>query len=653
MQTNQNKRFRLAFVVLSLFIFSGLFVFVLPVSAGPELDCGDGLDNDGDTDIDCKDDDCSNSVSCTSSVSPQPEFEVNCTDRIDDDADGATDCADDDCGSQCTSSEFEVNCTDGIDDDSDGATDCADDDCGSQCTSVTSSGECTCWCTKDDGAYWKGKVADRAICTTECGSDDVLSCSQNPSDSPLRNSRCWTEEQCAGSKGGGVIQAVSECKQGMGYCYSDDKIPLSVGIPDFAGGAIGADGKEKPLIFEVEDIGQYIRILYLYLTYAAGIFAIVMIMIGGVQWIIGSGVGDIKQAQHRISQAVIGLVLVFGAYLLLYTVSPSLVDLQTLRIPKIKQMEFVNQSCEQFIADEYTVERDGSEVTSGACGDEDGEVTAEPTGKEGTVVLPVPCSFITCKTPGAACVAFEQERICSSCSEIRKISVNGFQPSMCAAIDAALKTQNTQDSCLYDALHANVDLLDACMLVKPNCESIINQEGDRCKGYEQMLVQAYPNQTRPLSTLNGFPTILETFCGADTCQVSHEFGCKFTQPDGVNLNGTCSCASGGECTKILNWCSGVNECSDYKSAANATGQDWEAACRGDYCLLGPCQVDTTLRNECEPADENWCLNVDVCEDYKDAATGAGEDWENACQDDVCNVDSCEVDRTFINECVSI
>jgi len=84
--------------------------------------CSDGLDNDGDGRIDCADPDCTGppapSPACT------PEI---CDNGIDDDGDGAIDCADTECSflPGCGSE----NCVDGIDNDSDGRIDCIDPDC--------------------------------------------------------------------------------------------------------------------------------------------------------------------------------------------------------------------------------------------------------------------------------------------------------------------------------------------------------------------------------------------------------------------------------------------------------------------------------------------------------------------------------------------
>ena len=89
--------------------------------SGAELDCGDGVDNDGDGDIDCDDSDCASQQICN---------ESDCTDGVDNEGDGLIDCDDPDCAADAAC--FESDCTDGIDNDTgaaDGLIDCDDSDC--------------------------------------------------------------------------------------------------------------------------------------------------------------------------------------------------------------------------------------------------------------------------------------------------------------------------------------------------------------------------------------------------------------------------------------------------------------------------------------------------------------------------------------------
>ncbi|MEM7230940.1 MAG: hypothetical protein AAF517_02120, partial [Planctomycetota bacterium] len=83
--------------------------------------CSDGVDNDGDGDIDCADSQCASFFACGDEV---------CDDLIDNDADGHTDCGDSDCDADpyCANARPEF-CGDRQDNDRDGLVDCEDLDC--------------------------------------------------------------------------------------------------------------------------------------------------------------------------------------------------------------------------------------------------------------------------------------------------------------------------------------------------------------------------------------------------------------------------------------------------------------------------------------------------------------------------------------------
>jgi hypothetical protein len=92
-----------------------------------ELECDDGIDNDGDGATDCDDADCSGFPGCGGGVPSEI-----CDDGIDNDGDGATDCDDDDClvFHGCGGGvPFETSCNDAVDNDGDGLVDCQDPDC--------------------------------------------------------------------------------------------------------------------------------------------------------------------------------------------------------------------------------------------------------------------------------------------------------------------------------------------------------------------------------------------------------------------------------------------------------------------------------------------------------------------------------------------
>lgn len=78
----------------------GPYTLTVLVSAAPtsETDCSDGIDNDGDTFIDCCDEDCAADLACLA--------EIDCSDGIDNDCDTLFDCDDDDCSADAACMVF-------------------------------------------------------------------------------------------------------------------------------------------------------------------------------------------------------------------------------------------------------------------------------------------------------------------------------------------------------------------------------------------------------------------------------------------------------------------------------------------------------------------------------------------------------------------
>lgn len=100
------------------------------------------------------------------------------------------------------------------------------------------------------------------------------------------------------------------------------------------------EGPDKEYFF-VPYLAEYLAAIYSYLTGIAGIFAIAMIMYGGIKWIFSAGdSGKISKAKETITHAVIGLVLVLGSYLLLFALNPDLVTFKALKIKSVPQILF-------------------------------------------------------------------------------------------------------------------------------------------------------------------------------------------------------------------------------------------------------------------------------------------------------------------------
>jgi D-alanyl-D-alanine dipeptidase len=76
-------------------------------------------------------------------------------------------------------------------------------------------------------------------------------------------------------------------------------------------------------------MAQYISGVYKYAVSIAGVIAAVMMMIGGIQYLTAGGdAGRVSRGKERINDALLGLMLVLGTYMVLQVINPDLVKMQ-------------------------------------------------------------------------------------------------------------------------------------------------------------------------------------------------------------------------------------------------------------------------------------------------------------------------------------
>ncbi|MEK7615122.1 MAG: hypothetical protein AAB431_01915 [Patescibacteria group bacterium] len=102
-------------------------------------------------------------------------------------------------------------------------------------------------------------------------------------------------------------------------------------------------------LLSVSFLSQYISGLYKYLLSIAGVIAIVMVMIGGFQYVLGAGAkGQGEKGKERIKNGVIGLILLLSVYLILYTVNPQLTVFKPLTLEVIKEKDLDTGDSSEF-----------------------------------------------------------------------------------------------------------------------------------------------------------------------------------------------------------------------------------------------------------------------------------------------------------------
>jgi hypothetical protein len=87
---------------------------------------------------------------------------------------------------------------------------------------------------------------------------------------------------------------------------------------------------------DIKDLPDYIKAAYNFSTAAIVVLCIVMVLIGGVQWIISAGdSGKIGKAQDRIMKALTGLAIALFATVMLYQINPNLLTFSPLKLTPI------------------------------------------------------------------------------------------------------------------------------------------------------------------------------------------------------------------------------------------------------------------------------------------------------------------------------
>ncbi len=127
---------------------------------------------------------------------------------------------------------------------------------------------------------------------------------------------------CCNEKGMDISQPVSQVKESK-FKAPDLQIPIdTVDLSDVVC-QVDENGDRS---CSIPWIGQYISGIYQYAISIAGILAAVVLMAGGVLWLVSGGdSGRISKAKEMIIGSVSGLVILMASYIILYQINPNLV----------------------------------------------------------------------------------------------------------------------------------------------------------------------------------------------------------------------------------------------------------------------------------------------------------------------------------------
>jgi len=284
-----------------------------------------------------------------------------------------------------------------------------------------------CWCTSKEGAKKLPTSLGTDACSTACkkAGERMVACAFKIDQLPERSPYCFTKSICTKQNGIFDTKQAIDCIPGQNYCFPDpekaEKVKLNVAIPN----PINAS---KPLTI-TGNIGEYINAFFTYIVYTGMVIAIVMVMVGGLQYTLGASSKDgVSKGKKRITNGVTGFVLLLCVNLIASTVNPYLIKLKVPKFPMVKRIDLVTAtSCETMEAEYILKAVDGTDIAADQkkCGTS-ATIVSKKDG--GSVAGATSCDYTKCPEKGQGCLGTGENAKCLACAEV-KPGAPGILPS--------------------------------------------------------------------------------------------------------------------------------------------------------------------------------------------------------------------------------
>ena len=393
---------------------------------------------------------------------------------------------------------------------------------------------CTCFCKTDKGAQ---QPLDQKVtldkCESLCSGTEFLTCAQTAGGFPGNNALCFSAADCAKVKGKLSPQQAPECPSSMTYCFPESqavKAKLNVKI-----------GKMET----VEDLGTYVSTAYSWMLGAAAVFAVIFIMIGGLEWVLSAGgATSVTKAKDRIKNGIIGLLLLISVSLILQTVNPELLKLQVARPSLLRQIVLAGNSCEKLVKEGYIIETEKNAKL------ECGTTAVIKTDPKGNMVADgLTCQYTSCANGWAACIGVATNAKCVECNSVsagNPSSPAQPSPAVCSMLEIKKYAKNATtgkewfwygNSCTFvkgglagvAELQLSSDVTisnDSCLDSRVDCSQITD-----CDAYDKVKSYVYDKNKTLVWTLFGdfAKTQFSLMCSSDPCGVGGSKGCEWGQ----------------------------------------------------------------------------------------------------------------------------
>lgn len=188
-----------------------------------------------------------------------------------------------------------------------------------------------CTCYDDDKAV---SVDGTEACVALCGEDTATETEDGVCSCSTTSQTLNCDSLCTDN---GYTAAPATDSSSTGSSQEAEYISpsLQVDIPTVQFSEVLKEGGN----LRINWLGEYVGGVYQYLLGIGALLATIMIMIGGLQYTLASGSGNTAKAKKRITDAVIGLVLLFCVYLILWIVNPRLTLFTSVELLEVDAIE--------------------------------------------------------------------------------------------------------------------------------------------------------------------------------------------------------------------------------------------------------------------------------------------------------------------------
>lgn len=324
-----------------------------------------------------------------------------------------------------------------------------------------------CWCTSKNGATKLPSALGQDACATACkkAGERVAACAFTVNQLPERSSYCFTKTICAKQNGILDTKQATDCISGQSYCFPDpakaEKVKLNVAIPNPVNPA-------SPLTL-TGDIGEYINALFRFIINAGMVLAIVMVMVGGLQYTLGASSKDgVSKGKERMTNGVTGLVLLLCVNLIASTVNPYLIQLKVPKFPMVKRVDLVTATSCETMETEYIIKAiDGTEITAAQkkCGTS-GTIVSKKDG--GSVAGATTCDYKKCPTAAEGCLGTGADAKCLACIAVMP-GLPNIKPSeeLCSQLSLGTTTTKIDGKDLSTTNHCSYTHDTDALFVSP------------------------------------------------------------------------------------------------------------------------------------------------------------------------------------------